>query len=84
MHTTEPGWTANVKQIKRFPSAQMLGQSTVSSAEVGNSVVQRCAVPQTQVAFALHVIIRLLSFRVLPGATLGIFNIWKPDRISKH
>ena len=55
MHTTVPGWTADIKQIKRLPSSRMLGQSTVDSAEVGNSVVQGCA--QTQDAFGLHIII---------------------------
>ena len=64
MHMIEPGWTvtADMKQIKCLPSARMLGQSsesTVGSAEVGNSVVQRCAIPQTQLedAFGLHIFI---------------------------
>ena len=51
MHTTEPGWTADIKQIDRLPSACMLGQSTVGSAEVANGVVKRCAVLISQDAF---------------------------------
>ena len=53
MHTTEPGLTVGIKQIKCLPSAlsMMQGQSTVDSAEVGNSKLLRRAVPQTQNTF---------------------------------
>ena len=55
-------------------------QSTVDSVEVGNSIDQRCALPQTRDTFGLDII---LTIRVRQEAKTGICNIWKPDRVSE-
>ena len=67
MHTTEPGWTADIKQIKSLPYAQMLRQSSVGSVEVGNSVMQRCVVPQAQDTFGHSKIQVRLNLGILDG-----------------